>query len=346
MSQSILEEVCPNGNIMAIVEETADTSYFYLHGSPESGFGVRSVWLRNHVSAPSTLDVEAMKDGSPPVNPAAYCIDTDAQPSLETDDLSVIWLPEGNAAALCSGEEMIAIIPPWSGHNGFSGFARDAIGEGPLAWPLTAENVLHDRFAAARGYWAAWDQGDVWADCQSSLLSSLETQLGAYSNYYSIDSGNWPPKAMVRVPLKHGVAYATVGVSLRPQPNVEMATEHPERLRRVEMGVLLPNNWSRDEETQFASYLSAQSNLPWGQYTWLGDGHTIPCDSWRNPLFPSAMIVDRHPAVKKISLGSQFEDPVELLWLLPLTEVETETAIQRGSAEVRKELPADRWETA
>ncbi len=342
MSDVLLEEVNPNGNLQVMVEADDQVCYLYLNGAPDLQFGVRALWLRNHVPAPAQLDVERMKAGSPPRNPAAHCRHPQGQPRLHSENLRCVWLPEGNGVALYEQDDLLAIIPPWSGVKGFDGYARDAVGEGPLAWALEPDNVQVSRFAEAQAYWKQWDDPELWPRIQDELITPVEAVLGKHSNYYAIDGGNWPPKAILRIPRPGGTALVTIGVSSRPQPNVEMSTDEHEQLRRIEMGAILPTNWPDEAVKRFASYLSAQSNLPWTHYTWLGPRHTIPCDSWLNPEFPCALLTHEHAAVPRISLGTQFGDPVNILWFLPITAAERETAMNRGSAAVGA-LPSNRW---
>jgi hypothetical protein len=230
--------------------------------------------------------------------------------------------------------------------NGFHGYARDSVGEGPLAWEIGTNNVLIERFRKAELYWRQWEDDNPWPSIQDSLLSDVEMSLGPHSNYYAIDGGQWPPKAIVRIPRPDSVVLLTIGVSARPQPEVEMATDQPELLRRIEFGAVLPTRWPDDAIKRFASYLSGQSNLPWNRYTWLGPGHTIPCDSWQNRKFSFALLQTDHPAVPTPMLKPQFDDPVNILWFVPISEAERQEAIDHGSKRLEKNLPQRRWEQA
>jgi hypothetical protein len=343
MAEVLFEDVGPNGNIQAVVEADEDVCYFYLFGAEETKFGMKSVWVRNHSPAPDTLNVEGMKAGNPPQNPKAHCRHPAGLPSLKQDQLRVVWLPEGDGAALFEGTELLAIIPPWSGYKGFHGFARDALGDGQLAWEIGDSNVLIDRFQQAESYWQKWDD-NPWPAVQDSLLTNIEKAFGSHTNYYAIDGGNWPPKAIVRIPYADCVVLITLGVSLRPQPQVEMSTEQPELLRRIELGVVLPASWPDEAIKQFASYLSAQSTLPWSRYTWLGAGHTIPCDSWQNRNYDVALLQAHHPAVPNPLFEPMFGDPVNLLWFMPITATERQTAMDQGSPQLIQSLPKNRWQ--
>src|SRR5262252_5144389 len=262
MAKTLLEEVNPNGNIQAVVESDDDSCYFYLFAAPHTQQGTKSVWVRNHTWAPEALEVERMRSGSPSRNPACHCRHTAGRTAPAADDLRVVWLPEGNGAALYERDEILAIIPPWSGTKGFHGYARDNIGQGPVAWELRPNNVLFERFKQAQSYWQKWEDREFWPSVQSSQISQLEKVFGRHTKYYAIDEGKWPPKAMVRFTTEDCTVLVTVGVALRPQPNVEIATETPDQIRRIELGAVLPGHWLEEAVQGFGSYISGQSNLP------------------------------------------------------------------------------------
>jgi hypothetical protein len=226
------------------------------------------------------------------------------------------------------------------------GYARDSAGQGPLAWELTADNVLIDRFEGACEYWNAWNDENLWPTIQSSLLSQIEEQTGQHSNYYAIDGGHWPPKALVRIPCRESTVLITIGVCTRPQPTVEMHSEEPELLRRIELAAVLPKRWPDAAVMKFAGYLSGQTNLPWNTYSWLGPEHTVPCDAWQNAGFDFAVLLREHARAPRLSLKPQFGDPVNVLWFVPITAAERQIAIDRGTKELVETLPPDRWSDA
>lgn len=343
--ETLLEEINQNGNIQAVVECDGATCYFYLWGLPETGFGMRSVWFRNVADAPEELDVERMRAGRAPANPARYCRDPQGAKIPRVSDLRVVWLPEGNGAALYEKDEIVAIIPPWSGVDGFYGFARDAIGNGPLAWELSPHNILFDRFDQAEAYWEEWSGDLCWRTMQSSISSRIEALLGTPSRTFVFDEGNWPPREVLLINRDDSIALVTVGVSARPMPNVDRHCEDPQNWRRIELGVLLPWDWTEDAVKDFVAYLAAQSQIPWSRYTWLGSGHTLDCDCWRNPDYPAALLAREHPVLGPLPLGTLFDDPVRVLWLLPISAREREIVKEHGSIELLKILPADRWDT-
>jgi suppressor of fused protein SUFU len=346
MAATLLEEVNPNGNIQAVVESDDHACYFYLFAAPDTQLGTKSVWVRNHTRAPEAFEVERLRSGFPSRNPAHHCRHAAGQAVFAPQDLRVVWLPEGNGAALYEGDEILAIIPPWSGTKGFHGYARDNIGDGPVAWELGPNNALFERFKQAQTYWRKWEGKEFWPSVQSSQISQLEIVFGRHTKYYAIDGGKWPPKAMVRFARRDRTILVTVGVALRPQPNVEMATETPEQLRRIELGAVLPGNWSEDAVQSFGRYVSGQSELPWNDYTWLGPGHTLGCDSWQNKDHTIALLQHQHSGAPRIALDRLLDDPVNVLWFVPISKDERQVAIDQGSEHLLSRLPTDRWKEA
>ena len=346
MTDPLLEDVSPLGNVQAIVECDQRTCYFYLNGAGDTDFGMRSVWIRNLVSAPEDLDVAAMRKGDPPLNPRRHCRNPAAAKPPREKDLSVVWLPEGNGAALLESGEIIAAIPPWSGEGDFHGYARDAVGDGPVAWALESAAAFIARIRDAERFSTEWSEGDPWPELRDRLTQSIASQLGPYSNYYGIDGGYWPPRAMLRIPRNGTTVFLTAGMCILPQPNVDHLEGDGRTSRRVELGAILPASWSNEDVMKFGRYISGQAGLPWSRFTWLGHGHTIPCDSWRNPAFTSAILVNNHPAIGTVNMGEYRGDPITPLWFLPITEAETEHAIANGSATFLCELEPSRWEQA
>jgi hypothetical protein len=270
-AELLIQDLSPNGNIEACVEQDPRVVYFYLQGAAETEFGVRSCWVRNLQPAPATLDVDGMRTGAAPMLPAGYCAHPAGAAGFSGEDLRVVWFEEGDAAALLSGREVLAIIPSWSGSGGFHGYARDCTGESPLCWPLGTpeDNVLFQRISRAEEFWASWDSpSSPWPPLRDSFCAALAQQIGPYEKYYAIDGDRWPPKAMLRIPVPSAVALVTLGVSIRPQPKVEMYTREPGLYRRIELGLCLSAEFPDTVIDAASRYVSAQTNLPWNRYTW------------------------------------------------------------------------------
>jgi hypothetical protein len=123
-----------------------------------------------------------------------------------------------------------------------------------------------------------------------------------------------------------------------------MVVEHPELHRRIELGLCLDPAIPDEQLAQLAQYLSAQTGLPWAQYTWLGNGHSVPCELLpENPDGPplTAMLLLQQPAgAPVVGLPTYRGDLVNLLWMVPITEGERQLAIEHGSEVLIKKLAA------
>ncbi|MDE5699745.1 MAG: hypothetical protein K2I96_20435 [Lachnospiraceae bacterium] len=143
---------------------------------------------------------------------------------LDADLLKIVWFEEGNAAALLSEDEIICVIPGWSGYEGFHGYSKFVKGTTPCAWELTeAFPVIGERVERSKAFWDWFEfEPDYWKITQSMHMEALEKFCGKCENYYAIDGEEFPPRALVRG-SRDGVIYGiTAGVSLIPMPEVEM----------------------------------------------------------------------------------------------------------------------------
>lgn len=341
----VLELTGPNGNVQAVVETDARSLHFYLFfpDAPDPEAKVKNCWVRNLQPAPKGHQVAPMKKGQAPMLPAAFCKHPDGAPLPNFMDVEVVWFEEGNGAALLEAGEPLAIIPPWSGIGGFHGYARDCTAENNLCWPMPTSDIMPDRIRAAQQYWSLWDDEDFWTKFRDSLTAPIGKALGGpETKYYAIDGGNWPPRALLLFDRGDHWLYITVGMSLRPQPNVEMAMDDPSIARRIELAAALDKTCPDDELLRFGGYLSAQSNYPWSFYQWFGEGHTVPCDATPPGLggktFPAALLTSKMPGIPPIKLPPFRGDPINILWVVPITNAERTLAMKTDSTTLMKKM--------
>jgi hypothetical protein len=321
------------GGAGALVEDDGRVVYLYvriLEGGPLS-----SVWVQNRIAAPAEVDLAGMKKGQAPLMPRAQCRCASGEPALKPANLRLVWLPEGNGVALFDGSGLLAALVPSRAPEGFAAYARGAVGQSPLASELPASGAIERRFAAAEAYRAEWDRSpDPWQRIQPTQLAAYDAAFGKESRYFAIDGGEWPPRGLIRVDRADGVVLATVGMAVRPQPAVELATDHPESLRRIELGIVLPARTDENAVQAWSSWIAGQSTLPWSRNTWLGPGHTLPCAVSASRGFPAVLLATGAPAGLPVNLPEFDGDPVTLLWATPITAAEWEVAKSRGSAAV------------
>jgi hypothetical protein len=342
----VIEETSPHGNLEAIIEQDARVAHFYLRSPVHEDFGLKICWVRNLSEAPDVLDVEGMEQGIPPMLPREFCAHPEGQAPLDPARLRLVWFPEGDGVALLEDGEMLAAIPAWGGMKGFSGYARDCMGQSSLCWKLEDSTDFNNRIAAAERYWDEWDQGkSPWPACQDAFLGAYENVLGPHTRYFAIDGGKWPPKALVRFDRADCTFLLTLGISLRPQPAVEMYYEEPADFRRVEFAACFASGVSDEVISGFAGYLSGQSSLPWDQFSFIAHGHTIRCDAFTKDAalcgFTSILLIDTPRCAPGLNPPRIGGEKVSLLWAVPVTSEEQQIAEREGSKEIIKRFPRD-----
>ncbi len=69
----------------------------------------------------------------------------------------------------------------------------------------------------------------------------------------------------------------TIGVSIRPQPWVEILfNDDASQYRRMEMALAIDGQYvNEDNAIHMASALAGFAHVPWNKITWLGEGHTL-----------------------------------------------------------------------
>jgi len=335
------EEVGPNGNIRALVEDDGRSVHLYLEGTSEDHpFGVRSCWVRNLRAAPTLIEAERMQAGLAPMLPARNCVDPEAGRPLRAEDLEFLWFESGDGVALLEKGDVLAVIPPWSGKAGFAGYARDCALSSPLCDPLGSPQHDHDgiftRLARAAAFWESWDH-NPWPAIQQGLMRAMEEALGPHTKYYSTDPQHWPPRSLTRFDRDDHLVAITGGMSLRPQPRATGPS-------RIELGFAWEPRSS--DPTPLLSYLSGQAILPWERYTFLDEGHAIGFSAAGQaevgPAFRSMFLWERPPGAPRIELPPFEGEAVRLLWMVPITESEVDLLRREGPDALRERLVAAR----
>lgn len=339
--------VSPNGNLEALVEQDDRCAYLYLReregGPVPLGLGLRSCWVRNLKPAPPTLPVAEMRGGLAPRMPAASCAHPAGAPPLSPERLRLVWLEEGDAVALLEDDDVLALMPCWSGQEGFQGYARDCTEESPLAWPLPADGVLLERVRAADACWRSWRDASPWPAVRDAGVAAITAALGTPSSFHAIDAKRWPPAALLRCVRGDAITLVTCGMQLRPQPTVEMYTGEPRLVRRVELALAMDRGLER-APADLMAWLAVQARYPWDRLTWLGHHHTLPCPALpRGPsgrAFSRVLLLRDPPGAPAVAFPPFRGDPVTLLWLVPVTDEEAVLAQRAGGGELARRLAA------
>ena len=369
---TMLFQPSPLGNLDAIVQHDGRTVYFYLNENPTTvlgkpKFGTRACWVQNLTTGPLVFDQAEMQQGVPLLLPRTHTLDRDGNKLPDAERLSVIWFEEGNGAALIVQddqqqiEKVLAVIPPWSGQEGFHGYAAECAVENEVCWPMPAHEALTKRITQADAFWKGFQsKNNPFVSLQKSQLRSYRKRFLALEDssddidvskkvagesYFSIDGGKFPPRGLVQYDLADSIVTATVGMSLLPQPMVELATDQPSKFRRVELAVRLPKK-SVDETklTNARNNISRLAAYPWRNFSWLGAGHTCNfvevCAGCDNALLVQDSFVRPEGSGP---LEDFRDDPVNLLWLLPVTQEQQQELLRQPMSRESLAPFADQW---
>lgn len=346
-THSVLFQTSPYGNLDAIVEHDGRAVYFYLSAGqrPDNRFGMRACWVRNLKLGPHVINQEDMEAGIAPMLPRYDCADPQLTRLPTAESLEVVWLEEGNGAALfelpVAGSDqaqphLIAVIPPWSGLDGFHGYAANCINESSVCWPMPDNPLLIQRIDSAREFWGSWSDStsDVhgvsvaaspFAIQQPKVLANYRKRFGiepGEENYFSAGGDQFPLRGLLHHRSDRLEVIATAGMSVCPQPAVEMFVDDPANFRRIELALVLPRQKDLNALTPVMEQLSGLSGYPWKELTWFRDGHTC---GFKFGEYSALLLLDdvngsRLAGVNLEALPEFRGDPVNLLWMLPMTD--------------------------
>ncbi|MDO5558446.1 MAG: suppressor of fused domain protein [Oscillospiraceae bacterium] len=319
----IYESESPICGLTACVSREKDCYYFYIMGAAEQGFKVlRILWICNRKPAPDELVFPDGPGGGAPMLPAGYVAHDPRGMELDESKMKIVWYESGDCAALFYNNELLCTIPPIAGLYDFPGFSRYAKGQHRYAWgfPDDPDSIIK-RAEESAAFWNYMNR-DPWQDIQTTHMKAIEGFFGKHEKYYAIDGGNFPPKAIMQG-RKYGRIYGiTLGVSMFPMPKSDIKFGSDSQLfGRIELGFCAQESYSSICEKMF-SYMSGISCMPWRELDILGHGHTIDCrisDRFTNLLLINPSLV---PNMEQPVYDEFMGAPVNLLWLVPITDEE------------------------
>ncbi len=269
--QVIFEQENPYGTLAASLESDGRTIFLYLHPIHESSFQPRAVWVRNLTEAPEDTDREAMQSGMAPRFKKEACAHPAGKETIQAENVELLWFQEGNSVALYVAGRLEAIIPPWSGKEGYFGYAVEALAEdvGTLPFP-TPGSGLFERVEENRLFWEKRKEPSYWDNFRDSLLAHYESVFGPHTQYYAVTGRSYPPLAVVefkRAP--DDVIYATLGMSYQNMPQVELYFNEPQKHMRAEIIT------RREEAPEWMPGLLGRIGyFPWSENTFFTHGHS------------------------------------------------------------------------
>lgn len=326
----------PKTDTHALVQEENDCVYLYMYIRPDQDDQeIRASWVRNYGKAIDAVDKKAMDNGLQPRMPMKACAHPAGAPVFNPADLRIVFMEDGDGAALYEKDALLAVIPGWASSGEFTGYARDAVGTSPFAWELgtPADNDIYGRVGKADAYWQSMQDGKTWEAFRDSHLASIEKAYGPHSEYLVVDSGYFPPKALVRVDKGGDTYIFTLGMSLLCQPSVEMFSQYPEGLRRAELAMGVKKDIFDLHRDQFIAYLAGLSDIPWNYTTFLADGHTVLFDingKFKN-RFSNALLLEGENSFGERLYGDFRGDTVNLLWVVPINGIHQKYAEEKGN---------------
>lgn len=332
-SYQIAEAGNQQQTLIAWVEQDERTAYFYIRPTEafRSQFAVRGCWIRNLLPAPLRQDVTAMRQGIAPLLSAEYCRTLAAEPPIDPAGLQIIWEPSDDGAALWYRGQLLAVIPGWSLYQQKQvSYSAGCIKASSLTAPLgsASTNDYYARALQHRQFWRDWQDGQKWAAFQQQMLTGYSRHIGESVKYYAINGESWPPMAISQHYHQGCWYFCTLGMSIRPMPWTaflyeDLAPQH----RRIELAMAIAADVMTEENAvQMAGALAAFAPLPWSQLSWLGEGHTLT--SALAPVGFEGFILSGASGLgpDDFALPHVEGDPVNLLWAMPVTQLEREFA--------------------
>lgn len=355
----IYQETNPYGSFTAFLEEDERTTYLYLQCENNPEWGIKSLWIRNHIPAPKERNPDDFGLGLAPVLVQSELMQSEGMPSLDPKEIHFIWLEEGDGLFLFIGDEMEAFLPPWSGLQKFHGYARsakeDAITASPMGDPK--HGVIFDRMMEARKYWELRATSDSWNKIQKHRMEFLESKFGKHTKYWSADGGKYPQLGIAcfqSEKTNHLKVFSTIGMSAQNQPSIEMYHKDFQKFTRIELILFfhVPEHSDRSEEW-VQHLLGEMIKFPWNTGNWFGHGHTLGM----NRRDPDQLYLNfTTTLLRNLSQPQEYHLPdqnyhldelvsengeiVNFLALIPLTEEEKLVCQTEGSKKIFESLDA------
>ena len=335
----LLEETSPCCPITAIVEQDNRVAYLYLCGPEGSSFGVKSCWIRNLDEAPDKVESKLLEKGIPAMMPQDNCLHPSGLEPLSKNHLRIVWLEEGDGAALLENDEPLAIISSWGGNGNFYGYSKESKGEGNFAWELNSSNEMLQRIKDSQNFWDSWEHEiNPFQTQQPKILNVYKYFFGDSERYFAIADKEGAPRGLYVIEGPKKTVFATVALSLSPMPQIEMYAENRFELNRIELGLMLNSKYCESHIQSIAEWFSGTCSIPWKNITFLGEGHTIMFDAFDHPNFKSVLLTKKISTLPELSIENYRNSVVNFLWLIPITEKERQFAIDNGSDSLIEKL--------
>ena len=310
----------------AILEYENDSIYLYSHPH-DKNLELKSLWVAN--TKKRTFEKSNIKAdfdrGVQAYLPTKYCVESGYIRDFKNEkNWSLQWGLDQNSIAVYYKDRIIAILPEWSGTNGFWGYSLGTDKESVIAWPLFEDNVQIKRFLDERIFLDSWSESS-WISRQESLVFFYENLFKGEVRYFAADGGKWPPLGIHYSKSSEIEFMATVGMSQLPMPEYGMARENVGDFRRIELAMACR---PISDFTPLAQYLSGQATYPWHFGSHFDHGHTLPCEQLREVGSKASFVVIIEVAdfLSTVTMPSLDDGLVRLLYMLPIYKSEQQFA--------------------
>lgn len=318
----LLFQSSPWGSVDAIVQHDGRAVYFILNGPPR--FGTRACWVANLVAGPLEFSQGDLAAGQFPVLPRVHQIDQTPMEVPASDDLEVVWFESGDAAALFWSGRLVAVIPPWSGLEGFHGYSANCATQNLVCSPFPSGGKLEARVRQAVAYWQRWRDDPPFRTWQPECLRRYAGRFGQQEQYWSVDGGKFPPRGVAQFRDAEGrLRLVTVGMSLALQPEPRDEQSATGYWPCIELGLEVPADATAPATvSRLVGRLAALLAHPWKNWTWLAPGHTCDLLPDQTGMAKAALVADSPEEAVGLPTN-RLPVPVEgwpasrLLWLAP-----------------------------
>jgi len=340
----IFEQANPYETFAATVEEDGRTVYLYLSPLKDASQSPKAVWIRNLLPAPDESDRDAMQQGIAPLMKKSACAHPDGLAPPPQAEIGILWFQEGNGVVLYLNGIIAAVIPPWSGKEGFYGYSAEAIAADAGTLPLSGETGgLFDRIVENERFWENRNDPAYWNNYRDALLAHYTNAYGNYTRYFAVTGRNYPMIGIAQFQHDDLTLYATVGMSFQNMPAVELAKKEPEAFLRTEILT------ARLDEIEWLPGLIGRMAL----YPWLYNRHLDATHTYESGMqhpYSDFIFTDRFEPEFLPDPGEFFSEryPVRFLTALPLLQEDLLVARAKGPPFLleqitRKASPAFRW---
>jgi len=338
-SEFILESRSMVCDIEAYVDKSDTCYYFYLCSNPLSlQAKIKCCWVCNRKPAPEKVNFDQLRNGESPMMPAEYVAHDPEGIELDESSLNIVWFEDGDSAALLSGNDVLCIIPGWSGMRSFHGYSKYASGAGPFAWEISgALEKLSVRIEYSKRLWnyfGAKEHSDAWMLTQQARTIPF---VGTHEGDFPISKGKFPPKVITTGERNDVVYGVTAGVSIISMPTVDFRVDgDPKDYKRMELGFAASTKFRHLCQPMYKN-LTFYSELPWQQITFIAHGNTIPVENiegYAGVMFINARNVSdmERPQYRDFPDGSA----VNMFWTVLLTKEEYDYTIENSPEDLLK----------